>query len=254
MSHKAKQEFSKSDVPPYLIMVSTIEPRKNHIALVRAFESLLARHRTDLRLLVVGSIGWKAKSILQAMKPLIRRGRILHLTEVPLNELRVLYSHAVASVFPSFYEGFGYPPLESMCCDTPAIVSEVSAHRWVYGEAAYYCDPYRVDSIAQAITQVCLRSNPDLRAELIDHGRRRVARYRAPAVALQWRALLEELSRQGITRNVEDAHLAGFNDELRAIEDEQERWADRKASHPFLRMRCNMTPTYQLPTSAINPS
>lgn len=230
---QGKRRSWKNNHPPYLLMVSTIEPRKNHIALVRAFETILARYRTDLRLIVVGSVGWNAKPILHAMEPLVRRGRLIHLDEVPLPELRVLYSHAVATVSPSLYEGFGYSPLESMCCHTPAIVSDIAAHRGVYGEAALYCDPYRVSSIVAAIERLCLASDTELRDELVERGRRRVTRYRAPAVGLQWHALLEELRRQGITSNVEDARLAGFNDSLRAIEDEQERRADDTYGAPY---------------------
>ena len=122
------------------------------------------------------------------MEPLVRRGRLIHLDEVPLPELRVLYSHAVATVLPSFYEGFGYSPLESMCCHTPAIASDIAAHRGVYGEAALYCDPYRVSSIVSAIERLSLASEGGLRQELVERGRRRASRYRAPAVAAQWRA------------------------------------------------------------------
>jgi glycosyltransferase involved in cell wall biosynthesis len=232
-THQGKRRYWKKDHPPYLLMVSTIEPRKNYTALVRAFETILARYRNDLRLVVVGSVGWNAKPILHAMEPLVRRGRLIHLDEVPLPELRVLYSHAVATVFPSLYEGFGYSPLESMCCHTPAIVSDIAAHRGVYGEAALYCDPYRVSSIVAAIERLCLASDTDLREELIERGRRRVTRFRATAVAAQWRALLEELRRQSITSNVEDARLAGFNDALRAIEDDQERRADDAYGAPY---------------------
>jgi glycosyltransferase involved in cell wall biosynthesis len=224
-ARRATRPNWQTDFPPYLLAVSTIEPRKNYIHLFRAFETLLARYRSDLRLVVVGNLGSNSRPIRQAMEPLIRRGRLIHLDGVPLPELRILYSHAVATVFPSLYEGFGYSPLESMCCDTPAIVSDIAAHRGVYGEAALYCDPYRADSIASAVEQLCLEPDNGLRDELIGRGRRRVARYRAPAVAAQWLALLEELRRQGITSNVGDARLAGFNEALRAIEDEQERRA-----------------------------
>jgi glycosyltransferase involved in cell wall biosynthesis len=213
-------------LPPYLLIVSTIEPRKNHVALIRAFERVLARRDTDLRLVVVGSPGWRFHEALQVMAPLIRRGRLFHLDRVPQAELRVLYTHAEAVAFPSLYEGFGYSPLEAMCCDTPAIASDIAAHRWAYGDAAAYCDPYQVDTIAEAIERVCLDPDGSLRKELIARGRTRVARYRVGGTAAQWGALFAELRRQGITHNTGDARLADFNEELRRIEREQERSAD----------------------------
>lgn len=106
-------------MPPYLLMTAVIEPKKNHVMLVRAFEKLLSRCRTDLRLVIVGQPGWKFDGALRAMEPLVRQRRIIHLVDVPLQELRVLTSHAEAVVFPSLYEGFGLGPLEAMCCGTP---------------------------------------------------------------------------------------------------------------------------------------
>ncbi len=223
------KRLEKTGLPPYLLMVSTIEPRKNHVALIRAYERVLARRDTDLRLIVVGTPGWRFHEALQVMAPLIKRGRLFHLDKVPQAELRVLYSHAEAVVFPSLYEGFGYTPLEAMCCDTPAIASNIAAHRWAYGDAAEYCDPYRVDTIADAIERVCLDSDAAYRNELIARGRRRVARYRVRGTAAQWQALLTELRRQGITHNVRDARLADFNRELRQIEWEQERFAETES-------------------------
>jgi glycosyltransferase involved in cell wall biosynthesis len=220
-----RQQKKGKEFPPYLLMVSTIEPRKNHVALIRAFEEVLAKHRTDLNLVVVGSPGWKYTEAQAAMMPLIRRGRLFHLEKVPQNELRVLYSHARAVIFPSLYEGFGYTPLEAMCCETPAIASNIAAHRWAYGDAALYCDPYRIDSIVQAIEQLCIEDDSPLRRELIQRGSRRVARYRISAVSVQWEALLWELRRQGIGRDVENARLAAFNEQLRRIEEQQEHQA-----------------------------
>jgi glycosyltransferase involved in cell wall biosynthesis len=211
-------------LPPYLLIVSTIEPRKNHVALVRAFERVLARRDTDLRLVVVGTPGWRFHEALQVMGPLIRRGRLFHLDKVPQAELRVLYSHAEAVVFPSLYEGFGYSPLEGMCCGTAAIASGIAAHKWAFGDAAEYCDPYRVDSIAEAVERVCLDASH--RGELIARGRKRVTRYRVRGTAAQWGALFAELRRQGITHNVGDARLADFNEELRRIERQQEELAE----------------------------
>ena len=217
-------------LPPYLMIVSTIEPRKNHVALIRAFERVLARRETDLRLVVVGSPGWRFHEVLQVMAPLIRRGRLFHLDRVPQAELRVLYTHAEAVAFPSLYEGFGYSPLEAMCCDTPAIASDIAAHRWAYGDAAAYCDPYRVDTIADAIERVCLDPDGSVRKECSPGAGRGWPGTGSAGRRAQWGALFAELRRQGITHNTGDARLADFNEELRRIEREQERSAGEPPS------------------------
>ena len=195
-------------MPPYLLMTAAIEPRKNHVMLVRAFEKLLSRHTTSLRLVIVGQPGWKFGEALQAMKPLIRQQRIIHLVDVPIEELRVLSTHAEAVVFPSLYEGFGLGPLEAMCCRTPAIISDIAAHRWACGDAAVYFDPYCVDSCVGALEQVLFCESPDLRCRLVQAGINRVQRYSVAAVGAQWLALFEELRRQTITSDVTRACLA----------------------------------------------
>lgn len=203
--------FESKSLPPFLIATSTVEPRKNYVGLIRSFEEYLARHDDDLRLIIVGNPGWKSKETLRAMAPLITRGRLFHLENVPTAELRVLYSHARALVFPSFYEGFGYAPLEAMRCGTPAIASDIAAHRWVYGDAALYCDPYSVESLVESLERLLKAPNDSLRRSLIARGFERVRRYDGNVVAAQWRALFDELRRQRITHNVADARLEHFD-------------------------------------------
>ena len=93
--------------------------------------------------MIVGSPGWKYEPILDAMRNLIERGELVHLEKVPSEEMRVLYTHAEAFVFPSNYEGFGFPPLEAMQCGAPVIASDIATHRWVLGDAALVLQPLR---------------------------------------------------------------------------------------------------------------
>lgn len=184
---------ASGEVPRYLIMTSTLEPRKNYVYLTKAFERLVAGKNSDLRLVVVGNPGWKSDEITKAMKPLIERGLLYHLERVPTEELRILYSHAQALVFPSLYEGFGYTPLEAMCCETPAVVSDIAAHREVYGDAALYCDPYRPQSLVDQVEALLSPTAAGLRAELVDRGKQRVQRYLPDAVGPLWVELFEHL-------------------------------------------------------------
>ncbi|MBI3839415.1 MAG: glycosyltransferase family 4 protein [Planctomycetia bacterium] len=186
----------------YLMCVSTLEPRKNFVNLIQAFNALRLRPSikqriSDLKLLIVGSPGWNHETILASMRQPIGRGELVHLEKVSAEELRVLYTHAEAFVFPSHSEGFGMPPLEAMLCDAPVIASDIPAHRWVMGEAALYCNPYDVTSIAAALERlVASDESLALRGELIARGRERLKSYRPDRCARQWSDLLHRLKQE----------------------------------------------------------
>ena len=86
----------------YLLMVSTIEPRKNHLTLVSAWERLRAERFPSLKLLLVGALGWHQKSIVRKFRPWLERGDAFLLEDVPAEELRVLYAHARLTVWSKF--------------------------------------------------------------------------------------------------------------------------------------------------------
>jgi glycosyltransferase involved in cell wall biosynthesis len=185
--------------PRYIMAVSTLEPRKNYAGLIQAFNAARFREsvkRTlpNLKLLVVGTPGWRYQPILDQMKDFVARGDVIHLEHVTSDELRVLYTHAEAFVFPSHAEGFGFPPLEAMQCDVPVIASDLPEHRWVLGDAALFCGSYDTVGMADAIEQ--LVASPDsasLRAKLIARGRERVKRYALENCSRQWLDLLHGL-------------------------------------------------------------
>ncbi len=186
-----------ASVPPFLLTVCSIEPRKNHLALIRAYQRLIARRETELILIFVGSAGWRNAEVLEAMTPLIEQGKLIYLERVPADELRILYSHAEAVVFPSFYEGFGYAPLEGMQCGTPAIASDIPVHRWVYGDAASYFDPFSADDLSRAMEQLLFTERATLRPKLIEKGFHRIRLYESQFVGRQWHSLCEAIQRQG---------------------------------------------------------
>jgi glycosyltransferase involved in cell wall biosynthesis len=202
--------------PRYIMCVSTLEPRKNFIGLIQAFNMLRGRAIAgsgldDLKLLIVGSPGWKFEPILAAMRPLVEQGDLLHLERVPAEELRVLYTHAAAFVFPSNYEGFGLPPLEAMQCGAPVIASDIDTHRWVLGDAALYCNPYDMTSLAATIERlVASRESIGLREKLIARGRERVKLYHPDRCSGDWLALLHRLQAGGTSSTAnEPSRLAG---------------------------------------------
>lgn len=139
---------------PYLLMVSTLEPRKNHQLLLEAWERLKFTSMPDLKLVIVGGLGWNYKPILERFRPWQERGELFHLSNVPASELRVLYRHAAATICPSVAEGFDYSGVEAMCCGGLVIASDIPVHREIFQSGAYYFDPYSVEDAAGLIERL----------------------------------------------------------------------------------------------------
>jgi glycosyltransferase involved in cell wall biosynthesis len=178
----------------YILILGTLEPRKNHITLIRAWERIRAYKQSSLKLVVVGSPGWKYSDIASAMKPHVRDGNIIHLEKILPEDMSYLYSHADAFVFPSYNEGFGIPPLEAMQCECPVIVSDIGTHRWVCADAALYCNPYDVDSLVKCLESLLFATDSmGLRQELINKGLERVKLYSADRIGEMWQSLFQRI-------------------------------------------------------------
>ena len=180
----------------YVLAVSTLEPRKNYPGLIRAWERVINRSDPDLKLVIVANPGWLETPVLKAMAPHVRSGRIAHLAGLPQDELVSLARQATCFAFPSFKEGFGYPPLEAMQSGAPCVVSDIPVFRWTFGEAALFVDPYDVESIAEGIERLAvLPRREELRAELAAQAPAVLERFRPDVVAGRWAALLDRYMR-----------------------------------------------------------
>jgi glycosyltransferase involved in cell wall biosynthesis len=168
----------------YLLFVSTIEPRKNLAVLLDAFAKLRTSGY-DGSLVVVGKIGWKSKEI----APRLREPGIVHLDYVDAARLATIYQRAEAFVFPSIYEGFGFPLLEAMSFGVPAIAARSSSLPEVGGDAALYFDD--VDGLLAQLTRVT--SDAALREELVARGQAQVAKFRWDVCASQTLAVFRSL-------------------------------------------------------------
>ncbi|WP_313996886.1 glycosyltransferase family 1 protein [uncultured Paenibacillus sp.] len=149
---------------PYILSVCTIEPRKNLKRTLQAYELLRSRIRQRIGLVLVGGLAWKSNELVEEIRASEYADDIVITGYVKDEELPVLYRNAEMFVYPSLYEGFGLPVLEAMACGVPTVTSNISSMPEVGGDAAVYCDPYEIDSIAEALEKVLC--DPTLRTNL----------------------------------------------------------------------------------------
>jgi glycosyltransferase involved in cell wall biosynthesis len=160
-----------SNPQDYILTVSSLNPRKNLTNLIEAYNRLECK---NIKLVIVGS---KKNIFAKNTKNPIKRNmlpnqNVIFKEALSNKELAHLYANATLFIFPSFYEGFGLPPLEAMSCGCPTIVSNTASMPEVCGEAAYYIDPHNIDSIANGMYRVITDQN--LRKSLISKGNERV--------------------------------------------------------------------------------
>ena len=136
---------------PYILFVGTLEPRKNIATLIAAYELALKERNADVDLVIVGKRGWLYKKIFAAMKNSRVRERIHYLDYVLDSELASLYRQALMFVYPSQYEGYGFPVLEAMSSGIPIITSGNSSMRELADGVALLVDPESVEGIAEAM-------------------------------------------------------------------------------------------------------
>ncbi|MCC7290221.1 glycosyltransferase family 4 protein [bacterium] len=173
----------------YIAEVATVEPRKNHLRALRAFtiaKSRLKKKGIDLKFVIVGGLGWKYDRILKELQPLITRGDVVLMENMHPRELKYLFSHADAFLFPTLKEGFGLPPVEAMLCETPVISSDIKVHRWVQGEAAHYVNPYDFEDIADKIEYVVANKSKKDVQDKIAKGKVRARRYSSSENEKRW--------------------------------------------------------------------
>jgi glycosyltransferase involved in cell wall biosynthesis len=135
----------------YLLVVSTIEPRKNHARLIAAWEVIKSEVDPDLKLVVVGTLGWGFEQLIKDFKTWIDRGELFMLNAVPAPDLRALYRHATATVCPSLGEGFDFSGIEAMLSGGVVVASDIPVHREIYADAARFFNPYSTGSLVEEL-------------------------------------------------------------------------------------------------------
>ncbi|WP_082922711.1 glycosyltransferase family 4 protein [Halothiobacillus diazotrophicus] len=183
--------FSTNKQHKFILMVATLEPRKNHELLISAWEKARSTCDRDLLLVLVGSIGWDYDNILRSAAPGINDGRLFVLHDVPIDVLRQLYSNAAATVCPSRGEGFDLTGLEAMCCSGAVIASDIPVHKEIYGDGALYFDPYDHNSLYNQIKYIIYNSDFEtIQSTLRTKGLNQSKKYNIDSIASQWNSFI----------------------------------------------------------------
>ena len=172
-------EYSKSSISEikkkynlpenYILYLGTIEPRKNIIGIIRAFEELKKYNtKKNYKLVIAGSRGWLCKDVFEVAKNSAVMNDIIFTGFIDDDDKSILYKLADIFVYPSFYEGFGFPPLEAMQNTTPVITSNFSSLPEAVGDTAITVNPYNIDELARAMKD--LLGDENLRNNLIEKG------------------------------------------------------------------------------------
>lgn len=153
---------------PYILYLGAIHPRKNLMTLLRAFETFKTSHPSEHVLVLAGRPSWHTRELTEAIRHSPVRESILLPGYVTSEDAVGLIASADVMVYPSLYEGFGLPVLESMACGVPVITSHAASLPEIAGEAAILWDPLDVPGLSRHLHQ--LLNNPQLRDEWVRKG------------------------------------------------------------------------------------
>jgi glycosyltransferase involved in cell wall biosynthesis len=174
---------------PFILFVSTIEPRKNVPTLLRALWQIMECYKEDVRLVLAGGKGWLFEDAFTIVEELKLDGRVHFVGRVSSEDLLYLYNAAEMLAHPAFYEGFGLPPLEAMACGLPVVVSDVASLPEVVGDAGLLIDPHDVDELTVALWRVL--NDSQLRQEMQAKGLRQAGRFSWERAARETQAIYQ---------------------------------------------------------------
>ena len=180
----------RSTSRPGVLIVGTIEPRKNHLAVIEAMR-YVRQSVPDAVLYVAGRIGWQSSDVVATLTAQERAGHLV-VVEGPSDErLEQLYADADVFVYPSWYEGFGLPVLEAMARGVPVVASDIPSLREAAGNAAQYAKPHDAEAIASRI--LMFLDDPEIANRVAKAGRSHAANYSWHRTALSTRRVYRQL-------------------------------------------------------------
>lgn len=200
---EAKNFFNKNDLlitgsdsssaPEYILYLGTIEPRKNISGLIKAYEDLRENNSSlmDLKLYLAGGKGWKSRQIYKTWAKSKYKADIKFLGYISQKDKEILYSRAKVFVYPSYYEGFGFPPLEAMAYGVPVICSNVSSLPEVVASAALMINPFKPQEMTEALKLII--ENEKLRLTFIEKGYKQAALFSWDKAAKEYLQIFQEL-------------------------------------------------------------
>jgi glycosyltransferase involved in cell wall biosynthesis len=172
----------------YFLYVGAIHPRKNLMNLLKAFSLFKKRLKSNMKLVIAGRLAWKFEAFTEGLKTYKYRDDVIMPGYLPQQELIHLTASAYALVYPSFFEGFGVPPLEAMNCGVPVIASNASSIPEICGDAALFASPDNVEEIADKM--MLLYKDEQLRSNLIAKGLEQAKQYSWDKTAqLLWQSI-----------------------------------------------------------------
>jgi glycosyltransferase involved in cell wall biosynthesis len=172
-ANQTKQRLGIED--EFVLFVGTVEPRKNLLTLMRAFDQILRQTARRPQLVAVGAEGWLMDDLFTFIKQSSIGDRLLFTGYLDDDDLRALYSSCTVFVYPSIYEGFGLPPLEAMACGAPVIASNIATFRETLGSAAQLVEPNDVQALARSIVEIL--GDEDRRRALSRRGLEQAAKF-----------------------------------------------------------------------------
>ncbi len=171
---QVREEFTGGS--PYFLYVGALNPRKNLVNLLKAFDGLCMRNPdTDMKLLVVGNKMYRTGPIDDTYRKMQFRERVIFRGHMKVEELNRSYGAALALAYVSYFEGFGIPIVEAFRSHCPVITSNLTSMPEVAGDAALLVDPFDVDDISRAMERLLLSET--LRNELIEKGEKQVQKF-----------------------------------------------------------------------------
>ncbi|MBI5477138.1 MAG: glycosyltransferase family 4 protein [Ignavibacteriales bacterium] len=139
---------------PYLLFVGNLETRKNLTTLIKAFQLFIEQNKSSHHLVLVGKPGWGYEKITKVFEESRIKEKIHFIGWINNQDISDLYTNADLFVFPSLYEGFGFPLLEAMRCGVPVVASDIPTHREIAGDSALFVLPNNISGYLDAFNQI----------------------------------------------------------------------------------------------------
>lgn len=193
VSEDVKKEIQNkyAEGNPYFMFVGSLHPRKNLARLFTSFDLFKKRNNNDIKLVIVGSKRWWTEPIKNAYEAMTHKDDVIFTGRLSAEDLHLVTASALASVYVSYFEGFGIPIVEAFKCDTPVITSNVTSMPEVANDAALLVDPFKEESIADAMEKIL---DEKVRNDLIEKGRIRRQDFSWDKAAETWWKVLESQS------------------------------------------------------------